>query len=272
MTPRSNRTSFARNRWQEIRAQCVAVLPPLDPLLGRAPPVVEADDRSAQSGDDEADPGKQLPEVMFDLGDDAARAIPGASLVLEGAVADQRRVARPTPRPREQILDLSLQHVIGQQAHRVAHPAAFQRLVDLGPGERGVRPDHDPLPAPAALINDGQQDLVQSLSGVEVSRRTRSGRCTRTALASRGPGSRSCRCRGSSVASACRRMLNQIRVYASEAVVVLLLYQDIRLEPVQRGRKRNACFPSLPRASIRNVGSSASRSASLVSAYPARRL
>ena len=52
----------------------------LDPLLRRPASVVEADDGGVgpgQSGDDEAYPRKQLPEVMLDLGDHAARAVPG---------------------------------------------------------------------------------------------------------------------------------------------------------------------------------------------------
>ena len=51
----------------------------LDPLLGRPALVVEADDCSVrpQRGDDEAYSGKQFTEVMLDLGDHAARAVPG---------------------------------------------------------------------------------------------------------------------------------------------------------------------------------------------------
>src|SRR5207245_2064615 len=50
----------------------------LDPLLGRPALVVEADDgsvRPGQAGDDEADPREQLPEMMLDLCDHAARAV-----------------------------------------------------------------------------------------------------------------------------------------------------------------------------------------------------
>jgi hypothetical protein len=69
----------------------------LDPLLRRPALVVEANDgpvRLGQRGDDEPDPGEQLAEVMLDLGDDAARAVPGG-LVLGTAVADQGRVIAP---------------------------------------------------------------------------------------------------------------------------------------------------------------------------------
>ena len=74
----------------------------------------------------------------------------------------------PTTRPGEQVPDLPLQHIIGRQPDRVAHPAALQSLVDLGPSKRGVRPDHGPLPAQAIPINDGQQDLVPAVRTVDV--------------------------------------------------------------------------------------------------------
>jgi hypothetical protein len=56
MTPRSNRTSLARNRWQESPGPVGGFFALLDPLLGRPPLVVEADDRSVrprEGGDDE---------------------------------------------------------------------------------------------------------------------------------------------------------------------------------------------------------------------------
>src|SRR5262245_36338315 len=60
-------------------------LAPLDPLLGSAPLVVEADDgpvRPGQGGHDEADPGEQFAEMMLNLRDHAARAVPGGGLVV----------------------------------------------------------------------------------------------------------------------------------------------------------------------------------------------
>src|SRR5262249_25912552 len=74
----------------------------LDPLRGRPALVVEADDspiRPGQRGDDEPHPGEQLSEMMFDLRDYAARAVPGGGLVMKAAVADQRCVARSAARP-----------------------------------------------------------------------------------------------------------------------------------------------------------------------------
>ena len=93
--------------------------------------------------------------MMLGLGDHAARTVPGGSLVPEAAVADQRRVAGPAAGSCQQILDLPLQHVVGRQADRVAHPAALQRLVERRHRERRARPDHDRLPAPAIPIDDG---------------------------------------------------------------------------------------------------------------------
>ena len=59
--------------------------------------VVEAHDgpvRPGQGGDDEAHAGEEFAEVMLDLRDHAARPVPGGGLVVEAAVADQRRVTR----------------------------------------------------------------------------------------------------------------------------------------------------------------------------------
>ena len=41
-------------------------------------------------------------------------------------------------------------------------------------------------------------------------------------------------------------MLEQIRVQASQSLVVPLLGEDIRLEPMQRRRERDACVSPLP--------------------------
>src|SRR3989449_11742631 len=65
-----------------------------DPLLGRSALVVEADDgaiRAGQGGDDEAHPREEFPKVMLDLGDHPARSVPRGGLILEAAVADERR-------------------------------------------------------------------------------------------------------------------------------------------------------------------------------------
>src|SRR5262249_28979599 len=48
-------------------------------------------------------------------------------------------------------------------------------------------------------------------------------------------------------ARAYRRMLDQIRVQASQSLVVPLLREDVGLEPVERGGERDARVSSLPR-------------------------
>lgn len=113
-------------------------------------------------------PWEQLAEMMLDLRDHAARAVPGGGLVVEAPVADERRVARSATWPSQQIFDAPLQHVIGRQADRVTHPAAFQRLVECRHRERSVRPDHDRLPTPAIPVNDGQQNLIPPLRTMDI--------------------------------------------------------------------------------------------------------
>jgi hypothetical protein len=74
----------------------------LDPLLGRPALVVEADHgpvRPSQGRDDEAHPGKELPEVMLNLGDHPPRPIPGRGLILKAPVPHQWGVARSAAGP-----------------------------------------------------------------------------------------------------------------------------------------------------------------------------
>ena len=89
----------------------------LDPLLRRPALVVEAHNgpiRAGQRGDDEPHPREEFAEMMLNLRDHAARAGPGSGLVLEAAVADERRVTRSAAGPGEQVLDLPLQDVVGR--------------------------------------------------------------------------------------------------------------------------------------------------------------
>jgi len=130
----------------------------LDPLLGRPALDVEADDCSVrpQRGDDEAYSGKQFTEVMLDLGDHAARAVPGGGLIVEAAVADQRGVARLAARPSEQVPDDPLKDVVGWQANRISHTSSFERLIDRWRGERRVGPDDDGVALRAVPVNNGR--------------------------------------------------------------------------------------------------------------------
>ena len=106
----------------------------LDPLLRLPTSAVEADDgavRPGQGGHDEADAWEQLAEVMLDLRDHAARTVPGGGLVLEAAVADQRRVTRsalPASLPRTGQRD--------GRPHRDFYFSHFQRY----PRRRHPRP------------------------------------------------------------------------------------------------------------------------------------
>jgi hypothetical protein len=45
---------------------------------------------------------------MLDLGDHPSRPVPGRGLILKVPVSPQRGVARPAPRPGQQILDCPL--------------------------------------------------------------------------------------------------------------------------------------------------------------------
>ena len=108
--------------------------------------------------------------MVLDLGDHAARSAPRRGLILEAPIPDQRSVAGPATWSSEQILDPPLQDVIGWQPDRVAHPAAFQGLVEPGHRECGIRPHHDRLPAPPIPINERQQDFVPSSGAVDIAR------------------------------------------------------------------------------------------------------
>jgi hypothetical protein len=208
-------------------------------------------------------------EVTLDLGDDAARAVPGGSLVLEAAVADQGRATWSAARPSQQILDLPLQHVISRQPDRVAHSSPFQCLVERRHGERRVRPDHDRPPAPAAPINERQQDLVPALRTVDIAR----SEFRREAVALRVGDEERVVADGLEVAvvrglllgpmngalgavdvedhpsrgRARRGMLNKFLVQASEPSAISRLGEDLRLEPMQCVRERDARVSALSR-------------------------
>jgi hypothetical protein len=105
---------------------------------------------------------------MLNLGDHASRSVPGGGLVLKAPIPDQRRVAGPTTWSGEQILDASLQDVVGREADCVPHPSAFQGFVKGGQGKGRVRADDNGLPSCVVPINDGKEDLVPSVRTVDV--------------------------------------------------------------------------------------------------------
>ena len=58
-------------------------------------------------------------------------------------VPEHRIVAWSFRRPRQQLRDVPLQAVVGRNADGALHAALLQHLVDLGPGEGGIGPEHD---------------------------------------------------------------------------------------------------------------------------------
>ena len=106
--------------------------------------------------------------MVLDLGDHAAGTVPRGGLICEAPVADQRRVTGSASRPSQLILDPPLQDVVGREPDRIAHPAAFQSLVQRGYCECGIGPDHDSLPAPTIPINDGKKHLVPPFRAVDI--------------------------------------------------------------------------------------------------------
>src|SRR3546814_3956677 len=76
-----------------------------------------------QVGDDEADFGEQLARMPFDLGDDAARLVPGRRLILEVLEEPfdlgQRR---PSHGPCQPMRDLLAQDGVGGQTDGVEEP------------------------------------------------------------------------------------------------------------------------------------------------------
>src|SRR3546814_19250709 len=80
-----------------------------------------------QVGDDEADFGEQLARMPFDLGDDAARLVPGRRLILE--VLEEPFALgprRPSHGPCQPMPDLLAQDGVGGQTAGVETPGFFQ--------------------------------------------------------------------------------------------------------------------------------------------------
>ncbi len=150
----------------------------LDPLLRRPTLVVEVDDgpiRPGQGRDDEAHPREELSQMMLDLGDHPPRSCPGGRLILEAAVADQRGMAGSAAGPHEQVLDPSLQHIVGGEADGVRHAALLLRLVERRERERRVGSDDDGLSATLTAIDDREEHVVPRVRTVDVARPERGG-------------------------------------------------------------------------------------------------
>src|SRR5215471_13010919 len=82
-----------------------------DPLLRRAPLVVEGDDalgRPRQIGHDEADARIKLAGVPLDLGHDTPRLPPALRLIAEAGEVAAQLIRRSPNRALEQVSDLAL--------------------------------------------------------------------------------------------------------------------------------------------------------------------
>src|ERR1039458_2902558 len=116
----------------------------LDPLLGRAPLIIEAHYRpagQAQVRDDKAHSRKQLALMVLDLGDDPSRLRPAPRLVREALVAHQWLAAGPSRGPEQDLGNLPLQALVGWNADRIKHAALLPRFLDLRVGKGRVRPE-----------------------------------------------------------------------------------------------------------------------------------
>src|SRR5664279_317643 len=116
-----------------------------DPLLSRAPLVVEAHYRSARSlqvGHDESDSGEQLSEVELHFRHHTPRRLPARGLVEEALVPHHGLVARSSYGPRQQLCDVALQAVIGRQTYGILHAPLLQSLVNLRLGKGSIGAKH----------------------------------------------------------------------------------------------------------------------------------
>ena len=80
--------------------------------------VVEADNvllAPAEVGDDEPDPREELSSMPFHFRDHPTLTTPRRSLVLELVVHDDWSLGRTPNRPRHEMLDFTVQDVIGGQ-------------------------------------------------------------------------------------------------------------------------------------------------------------
>src|SRR2546426_4974814 len=115
-----------------------------DPLLGRAPLVIETHYRpagQAQVCDDKADSRKQFPEVELHLRYYSPRHLPTGRLVEKALVPDHWLVARSADGTRQQLRNVPLQVLVGWYADGVLHSPLLQRLIDLWFGKGRVRPE-----------------------------------------------------------------------------------------------------------------------------------
>src|ERR1039457_4523984 len=110
----------------------------LDPLLGRAPLVIEPYHRPArrlQVGHDEAYSREQLSEVELHFRHYPTCCLPTGRLIQKALIPDHGLVARSSYGPRQQLRNVALQAVIGGYADGILHASLLQRLVNLRLGK-----------------------------------------------------------------------------------------------------------------------------------------
>ena len=237
----------------------------LDPLLRRPAAVVAVDDgpvRPGERGDDDAHARKEFAQVLLDLRDDPPRPVPGGGLILDAPVADQRGVAGPAAGPDEEVLDGPLQHGSGREADGIRYGPSLQRLVEGRDSKGRVGADDDGLPPGLGPLHDREEGLLPPVSTVDVARPERGGQ----AVAVLVEDEEGMLADGLDVAVVGRRLLpavdrtlgavdiqdqppreragrlvlHPVRSEASESLVVPLLREAVRFDPVQRGCERDA--------------------------------
>src|ERR1700737_1716108 len=116
----------------------------LDPLLGRAPLIIETHYRpagQAQVRHDKTNSRKQLSDVELHLRHNSSCGLPTGRLVEKTLVPDHWLVAPPAHGPRQQLRNVPLQAIVGWYADRIHHTALLQCFVDLRFSKSRVRPE-----------------------------------------------------------------------------------------------------------------------------------
>ena len=118
-----------------------------------------------QIGDDEADTWEEFAWRPFDLGDDAARLVPGCGLILEVLVEaldlDQRR---PPHGPGQPVRDLLAQDAVGGQPDGVEIARLFQSLIECGDRIGGIGPE-EPHDVPRGIPGDHRIEHISPAVG-----------------------------------------------------------------------------------------------------------
>jgi hypothetical protein len=154
---------------------------------------------------------------------------------------------------------------------RIAYlnPPAFQRLIDRREGKRRVGPDDDAVSPGPVAVNHGEEHLVPPVRTVHVARPERGGEAGavqiedeqrmiadglevavvgRLLLRAVNWTSRTVDVDGHAPGGWPGGLVHQVRVEPREALIVPLLREDFRFEPVERRGKRDAALPPLTRA------------------------